>query len=88
LSEQALIAVVAIALGVGVGQLASWLFVPLIQMSYLASEQLIPLQIVIQPGDYARLFIVIGLMLAIGVTALGVLISKIKIAQALKLGED
>jgi len=87
-NEQALISVVAIALGVGVGQLASRLFVPLIQMSYLASEQLIPFVIVIEPQDYARLFTVTGLMLAAGVTALGMLISRIKIAQALKLGED
>jgi len=35
-----------------------------------------------------RLGVVIGLMIAVCMVALGVLISKIRISQALKLGED
>ena len=36
----------------------------------------------------ARIAIVVGVMLAVCLTVLGVLISRMKIAQALKLGED
>ena len=47
-----------------------------------------PIEIVSQSSDYVRLFVVIGAVILICMVALGVLISKIKISQALKLGED
>jgi putative ABC transport system permease protein len=86
--EQVLISGVAIALGAGIGELASRLFVPIIQIAYSASEQSIPLLIVADAADYGRLFFVVGLMIVICLAILGVLASRIKIAQALKLGED
>lgn len=78
------------ALGAGtlVGSLSSDLFVPLIQIAYSASDQVIPLEIVSQSGDYVRLFSVVGCVILVCMVILGILISKIKISQALKLGED
>ena len=49
---------------------------------------MIPLEIVSARGDYVRLFAIIGLAILICMFILGWLISKIKISQALKLGED
>jgi putative ABC transport system permease protein len=88
INEQFLITFTAIAIGAAVGEISSRLFVPLIQISFAASEQSIPLLIVTENRDYANLFITIGTMIAVCLVVLGVFISRIKIAQALKLGED
>jgi len=87
-NEQVFISGVSIAAGVVVGRLGSTLFVPLIQIAYSAADRVIPLEIISQSGDFVRLGVVIGLMIAVCMVALGVLISKIRISQALKLGED
>lgn len=87
-SEQLLISGIAIALGAGVGELASRLYVPLIQLAYSASEQVLPIMIIAERYDYVRLFTVVGGMLLVCLVVLGVIASRIKIAQALKLGED
>lgn len=88
LNEQFFITGVSIIAGVLVGMLTSKLFVPLIQIAYSSSDQVIPLEIVSEAGDYARLFGVVGLAFLICMIILGILISKIRISQALKLGED
>jgi putative ABC transport system permease protein len=44
--------------------------------------------IVTEAQDYRNLYSVVGIMIVICLIILGGYISKIKIAQALKLGED
>ncbi len=88
ITEQVLITGVAIGAGVLVGRLVSELFMPVFQMGYLASDQILPMEIVRTGADYGRLFVVIGLAMALCMGILGWLISKIRITQALKLGED
>ena len=87
-NEQLFITGVSIAAGILVGILTSRLFIPLIQIAYTSADQMIPLEIVSARGDYVRLFAIIGLAILICMFILGWLISKIKISQALKLGED
>jgi putative ABC transport system permease protein len=87
-NEQLFITLTSVFIGALVGEIASRLFVPLIQISYSASEQVIPLLVVTEARDYMNLYVTIGLMIAVCLIVLGVIISKIKIAQALKLGED
>ena len=87
-NEQLFITGVSIAAGILVGILTSRLFIPLIQIAYTSADQMIPLEIVSARGDYVRLFVIIGLAILICMFILGWLISKIKISQALKLGED
>jgi len=86
--EQIFISGTSIAAGVLVGHLGADLFVPLIQIAYSSSERAIPLEIISQTSDYIRLGVVIGAMIVLCMVILGILISKIRIAQALKLGED
>jgi putative ABC transport system permease protein len=86
--EQVLISGVAILVGVLVGTLSSNLFVPLLQMVYSPSEQVPPFLVVAYLEDYLRIFAVLGVMLVVGGVVLGVIISRIKMDQALKLGED
>ena len=87
-TEQALVSLSSVAAGAVVGVLASRLYVPLIQMSYTAMDITLPLRIVAEGSDYARLFLVFGVGFVACLTVLAVLVKRIRIAQALKLGED
>lgn len=88
IAEQLLISGSAIVAGVLIGTLASSLYVPLLQVVYSPAEQVPPFMVVSYLSDYLRMFIILLVMLIIGCVVLGVLISKIKMDQALKLGED
>ena len=88
LNEHLFISGLSIVTGATVGKLTAKLYMPLIQLAYAASDNVLPLQVVSRSGDMARIAIVVGVMLAVCLTVLGVLISRMKIAQALKLGED
>jgi len=88
INEHILLSLAPILAGTLIGYYASDLFVPLIQMGYSYSDQSLPLRIIAEPGDYIKLFAIIAFMLIACVVVLGVIISKIRIAQALKLGED
>ncbi len=88
LNEHLFISGLSIVTGAAVGKLTAKLYMPLIQLAYAASDNVLPLQVVSRSGDMARIAIVVGVMLAVCLTVLGVLISRMKIAQALKLGED
>ena len=86
--EQLLVSGVAIVAAVVVGGGARDLFVPLFQSLYSAIERVPPFAVTPLRSDYIKLYIVVGAMLLIGFIVLGRIISKIKISQALKLGED
>ena len=88
LNEQIWLSLTSILMGALVGKLAAKLYVPLIQMAYSSERQLIPLEIVSVQSDALRLYIVVGIVMVLCMLILGRLIRKIKIAQALKLGED
>ena len=88
LNEQFFVSGLSVLGGAVIGKIGADLFVPLIQIAYSSADKVIPLEIVSQTGDFIRLGIVIGGMILVCLVILGVLISRIKIAQALKLGED
>ena len=87
-NEQVFISGVSIALGIGVGLIASKLYVPLVQLAYASTDTVLPLQIISDSGDMARLLCLVAAMVILCMVILGVLVKKIKISQALKLGED
>lgn len=87
-NEQIFISGVSIISGVLVGRLAAQLYVPLIQMAYSSADQLIPLEISSAGSDQLKLYLVVGVVMIVCMVILGWMIKKIKIAQALKLGED
>ena len=88
LMEQLLISGVAIILGISTGALASTLFVPLLQMVCTTDQLVLPFRVMFERGDYIKLYAILGMMLTVAFVVLGGLISRIKMAQALKLGED
>ena len=48
----------------------------------------LPLEVISLAEDNIRLFAVVGGVMLVCIAALGVMIARMKIAQALKLGED
>ena len=79
---------IAIALGVLIGIVASHLYVPMIQLAYTAADQVIPMELMTKSSDLMRLLIIVGIVFAICMMVLASIINHLKIAQALKLGED
>ena len=79
---------VRVLIGVGVGTLATKLYLPLIQLAYSADNRVLPIRMISYSSDGIKLFAAVGLMIVVCMTVLAWLISKIRIAQALKLGED
>lgn len=88
INEQIFSSGISVGIGAALGMAASAFFVPIVQICYSASEQVVPLVVVRKQIDMIRLFGVIGAVICICMVILGLLISRIKISQALKLGED
>ncbi|KNY25630.1 ABC transporter permease [Pseudobacteroides cellulosolvens] len=88
LCEQILITGSSVLFGIILGNFVSKIFIPMLQLVYSSEEQLPPFKVIFDQSDYIRLYIFVGIMISIGFIVLGAIISKIKINQALKLGED
>ncbi len=88
LCEQGLISLVSILAGVVLGGITSDLFVPMLEMVYSVAEQVPEFVVVATRADYGKIYLIIGVMLALGVAILSRIIARTKIDQALKLGED
>jgi putative ABC transport system permease protein len=86
--EQLLISGAAMAVGFGIGTIATQLYVPLFQITQDAKDRIPPFQIVYDINDYFRLAIIFAVMLIAGITALGFYIRKLKINDAIKIGEE
>lgn len=86
--EQGLITGTAIIIGIIIGGITSDLFVPMLQMVYSSAEQIPPFKVVSSGEDYMRVYMVLAAMIITGLSVLGRQIARIRIDQALKLGED
>lgn len=88
LNEQLCISVLSIGVGAAVGHLAAKLYMPLIQIAYASSDSYLPLRTAVNAADTARLLMIVAVMLILCMAILFTIIRRMKIAQALKLGED
>jgi len=88
INEQVFISGLSIAVGALVGHLTAMLYMPLIQLGYAASDNAIPLEVISSSTDQLRLLSVVGAVMLLCMMILGMLISHMKVTQALKLGED
>ena len=86
--EQLLVSGAAIITGIIVGGIAGDIFIPLLQIVYSAAEQVPPFRIIAYGGDYIKIYAVIGIMITVGFMTLWRIIARIRIDQAVKLGED
>lgn len=88
LLEQIFTAGLSIGLGIGIGKLASLLFLPFLQTTDNAVGQVPPFRVVFSSGDTAKLYVVVAVMMAIGAILLVSHIRRLKVHQAVKLGEE
>jgi len=86
--EQILTSVLPMLFGIVTGGLASRLFVPLLQMSFSAAEQVPPFKVIALASDYIRIYIILGVMLVLGLASIMYMLSKLEIYSCIKLGED
>jgi putative ABC transport system permease protein len=86
--EQVLISGAAILIGIGTGSITSQLFVPLFEMSFDPKTQVPPFKVTFDPRDQERLYWIVTTMISMGLVILGYIVSRIRIHQAVKLGED
>lgn len=88
MNEQIFSGVFSVLAGIGIGKLASSMFVPMLQQAYAASNQVLPMKLVINSSDMMRLYIVIAGVMVLCLAVLITLIFKLNVAKALKLGEE
>lgn len=87
-AEQLLTSGVAVAIGILVGNMTASLYVPHFQIAFNPSTLVPPFAVVFDRLDYVRLYSTVLFMLAVGLGILGFMLTRIRIHQALKLGED
>lgn len=77
---------VSVAFGFLVGGLTMRYFLPLLQITY--AENTLPLLLIFHPVDNLRILLTIGVMLIVGIAVLTAYINKLKINEAIKIGEE
>lgn len=88
INEQIFSGLFSIFAGAAIGIVSSYLFVPIIQTAYATSNQILPLILITDSSDMKRLFSIIGVVLLFCLVVIAQIIQKMKITNALKLGED
>ncbi|WP_407269905.1 ABC transporter permease [Radiobacillus sp. PE A8.2] len=86
--EQVMTSGIACLLGIAIGGITSRLFVPLFQLSFNPQSIVPPFMVMFDPRDEMKIYLFVAFMLVIGLSILVILLRKIKIHQAIKLGED
>lgn len=88
INEQIFSGVLSIFAAVGIGSITTKMFVPMIQTAYAASNQVLPMQLITNPQDMVRLYGVVAGVMALCLLVLIILVFKLNVTKALKLGEE
>jgi len=88
LLEQLFTTGLSVAAGVVLGAAASRLFLPFLQQGGDEGRQVPPFRIVFEADDMLKLSIATGFMLAAGAGLLVLQLRRLRITQAVKLGEE
>lgn len=88
INEQVFSGIYSIFAGIFIGTLAYKMFVPMLQMAYSTTSQVLPLTLITQMSDMLRLYAVVGVTMVVCLVVLATLVFKLNITKALKLGEE
>ena len=88
LLEQLFTAGLSIGLGVLIGKIASLLFLPFLQTADNVSGNVPPFHVVFNGKDTAQLYVVVGVMMLAGALLLMLHIRRLRVHQAVKMGEE
>ena len=86
--EQLLTGGFAIVAGLAIGQIAALLYVPLLQLAGPAAEQILPFRVVALRSDYLRFYVLALVILVAGAVLFQSLVRRLRVHEALKLGEE
>ncbi len=88
LNEQLFVSVLSVCVGIGIGELCSALYVPLLKISFDITQLQLPFKIFSYTSDYIQIIGIMVFMLLLCVIILYRLIKRLNVQAALKLGED
>jgi len=88
LLEQIFTAGLSIGLGVLIGKLASILFLPFLQTAQNVGDAVPPFRVVFEAKDTNQLLAVVGFMMLTGAALLFLHIRRLRVHQAVKMGEE
>lgn len=88
LNEQIFTGILSVLSGIGIGKLTAKMFVPILQQAYASENQVLPMNLVTQSEDMIKIYIVISFAMLFSLGLLTVIILKMNVAKALKLGEE
>lgn len=88
MNEQIFSGVFSVFAGIGIGKLTSEMFVPMLQQAYAAANQVLPMKLITNASDMMRLYVVIAGVMVLCLAVLIVLLFKLNVTKALKLGEE
>ncbi len=76
---------VSVLFGIFVGYLTSWLFLPILKITF---KTMLPLTLSYNTSDNIKVYILVAVMILSGVIILSRYISRLKINEAVKIGEE
>lgn len=88
INEQIFCGGYAVFAGIFIGKWACRMFVPILQSAYMVSEQVLPVRLITDKLDMIRLYVAVGAVLAVCLLVLFLLVWKLNVTKALKLGEE
>lgn len=88
INEQLFSGVFSVFAGIGIGKIASYLYVPILQNAYASENQALPMKLITVASDLYRLYAVIAGVMILALTVLVVILFKMNVTKALKLGEE
>ncbi|RXZ77084.1 ABC transporter permease [Paenibacillaceae bacterium] len=88
LLEQVFTAGLSIGLGILIGKLASVLFLPFLQTAENVAGSVPPFRVVFDSKDTTQLYYVVGFMMLAGASLLLLHIRRLRVHQAVKMGEE
>jgi putative ABC transport system permease protein len=86
--EQLLVSGLAVGVGFLLGTIASALYIPLFQLAYSAADQPLPFFVLTSHSDAMRILVVFGGVLLFCFAILTRWVIRLRIDQAVKLGEE
>ena len=88
INEQIFSGIYSIFAGILIGTIAYKMFVPMLQMAYSTTAQVLPLVLITETSDMVRLYLVVSATMVLCIVILTLLVNKLNITKALKLGEE
>lgn len=88
INEQIFCGLFSVWAGVGIGKLTSGLFVPILQEAYASKNQALPMKLITDASDMIRLYGVIAFVMLLALAVLLILVLRMNVTKALKLGEE